>query len=83
MHADRRGAAGLTFPAVRAIVQDKQSGRSQEIAVTYKGAGILSEEELRKRGFALGRPRRDEYVVQLLAHVRNRVFPFVKSFTSS
>lgn len=27
-------------------------------------------DELRKRGFALGRPRRDEYVVQLLAHVR-------------
>ncbi|MBC6698722.1 tRNA-(ms[2]io[6]A)-hydroxylase [Hymenobacter puniceus] len=26
--------------------------------------------ELRKRGYALGRPRRDEYVVQLLAHVR-------------
>ena len=27
-------------------------------------------QELRKRGFALGRPRRDEYVVQLMAHVR-------------
>ena len=27
-------------------------------------------EELRQRGFALGRPRRDEYVVQLLTHVR-------------
>jgi len=26
--------------------------------------------ELRKRGYALGRPRKDEYVVQLLAHVR-------------
>ena len=26
--------------------------------------------ELRKRGFALGRPRRDEYVGQLLLHVR-------------
>jgi tRNA-(ms[2]io[6]A)-hydroxylase len=26
--------------------------------------------ELRKRGFTLGRPRKDEYVVQLLAHVR-------------
>ena len=26
--------------------------------------------ELRKRGFQLGRPRRDDYVVQLLAHVR-------------
>ncbi len=38
---------------VRALVVDKQSGRSQEIAVTYRGAGILSEEELRKRGSAL------------------------------
>ena len=38
---------------VRALVHDKQSGRSQEVAVTYKGAGILSEEELRKRGSAL------------------------------
>ena len=38
---------------VRALVVDKQSGRSQEIAVTYKGAGILSEEELKKRGTAL------------------------------
>ncbi|MFD2785484.1 tRNA-(ms[2]io[6]A)-hydroxylase [Hymenobacter rubripertinctus] len=27
-------------------------------------------QELRQRGYALGRPRRDEYVVQLLAHVR-------------
>jgi molecular chaperone DnaK len=35
---------------VRALVVDKESGRSQEIAVTYKGAGILSEEELKKRG---------------------------------
>ena len=26
--------------------------------------------ELRKRGYPLGRPRKDEYVVQLLAHVR-------------
>ena len=26
--------------------------------------------ELRKRGYKLGRPRKDEYVVQLLAHVR-------------
>ncbi|WP_375436507.1 tRNA-(ms[2]io[6]A)-hydroxylase [uncultured Hymenobacter sp.] len=26
--------------------------------------------ELRKRGYQLGRPRRDEYVVQLLTHVR-------------
>jgi len=38
---------------VRALVVDKQSGRSQEIAVTYKGAGILSDEELQKRGRAL------------------------------
>lgn len=27
-------------------------------------------QELRKRGYQLGRPRRDEYVVQLLGHVR-------------
>ncbi len=38
---------------VRALVVDKQSGRSQEIAVAYKGQGILSEEELKKRGTAL------------------------------
>lgn len=38
---------------VRALVVDKQSGRSQEIAVTYKGAGILTEEELKKRGTML------------------------------
>jgi molecular chaperone DnaK len=38
---------------VRALVVDKDSGRSQEIAVTYKGAGILSEEELKKRGTML------------------------------
>lgn len=38
---------------VRALVVDKQSGRSQEVAVAYKGAGILSEEELKKRGTAL------------------------------
>ncbi|WP_038165447.1 Hsp70 family protein [Verrucomicrobium sp. BvORR106] len=38
---------------VRALVVDKQSGRSQEVAVTYRGAGILSEEELQKRGRAL------------------------------
>ncbi|MEI6535853.1 MAG: Hsp70 family protein [Verrucomicrobiaceae bacterium] len=38
---------------VSARVMDKSSGRSQEIAVTYKGAGILSEEELLKRGSAL------------------------------
>lgn len=38
---------------VRALVVDKQSGRSQEVAVAYKGAGILSEEELKRRGTAL------------------------------
>lgn len=38
---------------VRARVVDKRSGRSHEIAVTYKGAGILSEAELRKRGSML------------------------------
>ncbi len=38
---------------VRALVVDKQSGRSQEVAVAYKGAGILSEEELLKRGSML------------------------------
>ena len=38
---------------VRALVVDKQSGRSQEVAVAYRGAGILSEEELKKRGTAL------------------------------
>lgn len=38
---------------VRAMVHDKQSGRTQEVAVSYKGAGILSDEELRKRGSAL------------------------------
>lgn len=34
---------------VRALVVDKNSGRSQEVAVTYKGAGILTDEELRAR----------------------------------
>ncbi len=38
---------------VSACVKDKSSGRSEEIAVTYKGAGILSDEELIKRGSAL------------------------------
>ena len=38
---------------VRALVVDKQSGRSQEVAVSYKGKGILTEEELKKRGSAL------------------------------
>lgn len=34
---------------VRALIQDKQSGRSQEVAVSYKGAGVLSEEELKRK----------------------------------
>jgi molecular chaperone DnaK len=38
---------------VRATVHDKQSGRTQEVAVSYKGAGILSDEELQRRGSAL------------------------------
>jgi len=38
---------------VRASVHDKESGRTQEVAVTYKGAGILSDEELQRRGSML------------------------------
>ncbi len=34
---------------VRALVVDKQSGRSREVAVNYKGAGVLSDEELKRR----------------------------------
>ncbi len=34
---------------VRALVQDKQSGRSREVAVSYRGAGVLSDEELKRR----------------------------------
>ena len=34
---------------VRALVVDKQSGRSREVALSYKGAGVLSDEELRRR----------------------------------
>jgi molecular chaperone DnaK len=34
---------------VRALVVDKQSGLSREIAVNYKGAGVLSDEELKRR----------------------------------
>jgi molecular chaperone DnaK len=34
---------------VRALVVDKQSGRSKEVAVSYTGAGVLSDEELRRR----------------------------------
>jgi molecular chaperone DnaK len=42
---------------VRALVVDKESGRSQEIAVTYKGAGILTDEELENRGSMLRKLR--------------------------
>jgi len=42
---------------VRALVVDKLSGRSQEVAVSYKGVGILSEEELKKRGTSLRQMR--------------------------
>ena len=34
---------------VRALILDKQSGRSKEVAVSYKGAGVLSDEELKRR----------------------------------
>ena len=34
---------------VRALVVDKQSGRSREVAVNYTGAGVLSEEDLKRR----------------------------------
>lgn len=34
---------------VQARVSDKLSGRSKEIAVSYRGAGVLSEEELTRR----------------------------------
>ncbi|MCB1224974.1 MAG: Hsp70 family protein [Verrucomicrobiales bacterium] len=34
---------------VRALVVDKESGRSQEVAVSYRGAGVLSDEELQRR----------------------------------
>lgn len=34
---------------VRALVLDKQSGRSREVAISYKGAGVLSEEDLKRR----------------------------------
>jgi molecular chaperone DnaK len=34
---------------VRALVVDKQSGRSKEVAVSYTGAGVLSDEELKRR----------------------------------
>ena len=38
---------------VRALVVDKQSGRSREVAVNYKGAGVLSEDELKRRSHHL------------------------------
>ena len=34
---------------VRALIVDRQSGRSKEVAVSYKGAGVLSDEELKRR----------------------------------
>lgn len=34
---------------VRALVVDKQSGRSREVAVSYKGAGVLSDEDLKRK----------------------------------
>lgn len=42
---------------VRALVLDKQSGRSREVAVSYKGAGVLSEEELKRRSAHLRQMR--------------------------
>jgi molecular chaperone DnaK len=34
---------------VRALVVDKQSGRSREVAVTYKGIGVMTDEELKRK----------------------------------
>jgi molecular chaperone DnaK len=34
---------------VRALVVDKQSGRSREVAISYKGAGVLSADDLKRR----------------------------------
>ncbi len=42
---------------VRALVVDKQSGRSREVAVSYKGAGVLSEDELKKKTVSLRQMR--------------------------
>ncbi|HCN27275.1 MAG TPA: hypothetical protein DIT64_00475 [Verrucomicrobiales bacterium] len=42
---------------VRALVLDKQSGRSREVAVSYKGAGVLSDEELKRRSAHLRQMR--------------------------
>lgn len=38
---------------VQALVVDKQSGRSREVAVNYKGAGVLSEEDLKRKSHHL------------------------------
>jgi molecular chaperone DnaK len=42
---------------VRALVVDKQSGRSREVAVSYKGAGVLSDEDLKKKSVSLRQMR--------------------------
>lgn len=38
---------------VRALVVDKLSGRRSEVAVSYKGAGVLSAEDLKKKSASL------------------------------
>jgi molecular chaperone DnaK len=38
---------------VRALVVDKLSGRRNEVAVSYKGAGVLSAEDLKKKSASL------------------------------
>lgn len=38
---------------VRAVVLDRQTGISKEIAVNYKGKGVLTDEELENRGSTL------------------------------
>lgn len=42
---------------VRALVVDKQSGRSREVAVSYKGVGVLSDDELKRRSSFLKQMR--------------------------
>lgn len=42
---------------VRALVVDKQSGRSREVAVSYKGAGVLSDEDLKRKSASLRQMR--------------------------
>ncbi len=42
---------------VRAVIEDKQSGRSREVAVIYKGAGVLSDDEVKTRGEQLRQMR--------------------------